>query len=101
MAIYSVAYDLFQPQEYSAFYDCLESCPHVHVMDSFWLIQTESDASALRDQLMPLISGGDALFITQVSHDWAGAGTQCGEWLNAPERSLAAEAPASSSSVAV
>ncbi|SFH86682.1 hypothetical protein [Modicisalibacter xianhensis] len=86
MAIYSIAYDLFQPQEYQAFYECLEAFPHVHVMDSLWLVQANEEAGALRDRLMPLISGGDALFVSRVSQDWAGAGTQCGEWLNAPER---------------
>ena len=86
MAIYSIAYDLFQPQEYQAFYDCLEAFPHVHVMDSLWLVQTDDNAGALRDCLLPLLSGGDSLFISRVSQDWAGAGTQCGEWLNDTER---------------
>lgn len=101
MAIYSIAYDLLYPREYSDFYGCLESYPHVQVMDSFWLIQTESDASDIRDQLMPLLSGGDALFVSEVSQDWAGAGTQCGKWLNAPERSMTNVPSASLRMVAV
>ena len=89
MAIFSISYDLQRPQEYTGFYDTLEAYPHWHVMDSCWLIETEASAGDVRDALMPHISGGDSLFVSRVSDDWAGAGTQCGEWLNAPQRQYA------------
>lgn len=86
MAIYAVAYDLTFPQEYNAFYECLESYPHIHVMDSLWLVQTDCESGDLRDQLSTHIHKGDALFVSRMNQDWAGAGTQCGDWLKATER---------------
>lgn len=86
MAIYAIAYDLTLPQEYNGFYECLESYPHVHVMDSFWLIQADTESGELRDSLLPYIKRGDSLFISGMSQDWAGAGTQCGDWLKATDR---------------
>ena len=86
MAIYSIAYNLNFPQEYNAFYECLESYPHIHVMDSLWLIQTDSESGELRDRLLPCINKGDALFISRMNQDWAGAGTHCGDWLKATDR---------------
>lgn len=82
MAIFSVNHDLSQPKEYAEFYDVLEAHTHMHVMDSCWLIESDGDARSIRDQLMPHIHSSDALFVTRVSQDWAGAGTQCGQWLN-------------------
>ena len=86
MAIYAVGYDLTFPHEYNAFYECLESFPHVHVMDSLWLIQTDSGSGEIRDRLLAHINKGDALFVSRMNQDWAGAGTQCGDWLKATER---------------
>ncbi|SHF49550.1 hypothetical protein SAMN02745148_02770 [Modicisalibacter ilicicola DSM 19980] len=89
MAIFSISYDLQLPQEYAGFYDTLEAYPHRQVMDSCWLIEANADAGEIRDALVPHISGGDALFVSRVSDDWAGAGTHCGEWLNEPKRQYA------------
>ncbi|MFC3292597.1 hypothetical protein [Modicisalibacter luteus] len=58
-------------------------------MDSFWLIEADSDAKTIRDELHVHLEGGDVLFVAQVSKDWAGAGTQCEQWLNASNRKYA------------
>lgn len=88
MAVYSVSYDLGLPSEYASLYQALKAYTHIHVMDSHWLIQAQGDAKTIRDELMQHIDGNDALFVSCVSRDWAGAGTQCGGWLNAPERAF-------------
>lgn len=88
MAIFSVNYDLYFPKEYKEFYDALESYPHAHVMDSCWLIEAQGDAKSIRDTLMPHLNSNDSLFVARISEDWAGAGTQCGEWLNGKDRAF-------------
>ncbi|WP_227368024.1 hypothetical protein [Halomonas sp. M20] len=82
MAIFSVNYDLRLPQEYAEFYQALEAYPHIHAMDCCWMIEADAEAGEIRDALMPFLAGGDALFVNRVSDGWAGAGTQCGQWLN-------------------
>jgi hypothetical protein len=85
MAIFSVSYDLYLLQEYKEFYDTLEKYTHRYVMDSCWLVESEGSAGDVRDSLVPHINGGDSLFVSRVSEDWAGAGTQCGQWLDEPQ----------------
>lgn len=90
MAVFSVNYDLYLPREYKAFYGVLEAYPHVQVMESCWLVELPAeDAKSVRDMLMRHINANDSLFVTRVSYDWAGAGTQCGQWLNRDERQYA------------
>ncbi|WP_129139888.1 hypothetical protein [Modicisalibacter coralii] len=86
MAVFNVSYDLQQPETYEGFYSLLESFPHDHIMDGCWLVESDDDAGSLRDQLKAHIHGQDAVFVVRIGDDWAGAGTQCGGWLNAPER---------------
>nr|WP_298375638.1 hypothetical protein [uncultured Halomonas sp.] len=81
MAIFSVNYDLRLPQEYNEFYDVLETYPHIHAMDSCWLIETDVEAGTIRDALMPHIASGDAVFVNRLSDDWAGTGIHCEQWL--------------------
>jgi hypothetical protein len=89
MSIFTISYDLYFPKDSKAFYYALASYPHAQIMDSFWLIEADSDAKTLRDELLEHLNGDDVLFVTQVSKDWAGAGTQCGQWLNASDRKYA------------
>lgn len=86
MSIFSVHYDLNLPDEYAAFYDALESHAHLHVMDGCWLLEAAGSAAKIRDQLRPHLTSQDSLLVTHVSQDWAGAGTECGEWLNESQR---------------
>ncbi|MDW5375479.1 hypothetical protein R6258_00975 [Halomonas sp. HP20-15] len=88
MPIFSVHYDLNLPDEYAAFYDALETYKHLHVMDGCWLIEAPCNATDIRDQLRPHLTSQDALLVTHVNEDWAGAGTQCGDWLNENQRSF-------------
>ncbi len=88
MPIFSVHYDLSLPDEYASFYEILESHTHLHVMDGCWLLEAAGSAADIRDQLRPHLTREDALLVTHVSQDWAGAGTHCGDWLNESQRSF-------------
>ncbi|WP_136067744.1 hypothetical protein [Modicisalibacter radicis] len=88
MPIFSVHYDLDLPDEYAAFYDALEAYTHRHVMDGCWLLETTGNAADIRDRLRPHLTSQDSLLVAQVSQDWAGAGTECGDWLNESQRNF-------------
>ncbi|SFH42597.1 hypothetical protein [Modicisalibacter xianhensis] len=86
MTTYTIAYELTLTDGYKGFYEHLESYPHCRMMSSCWLIQSDSDAGEIRDKLVPFMNHGDSLFVAELSYEWAGAGTHCGNWLSAPER---------------
>lgn len=88
MNTYTVAYELTLPQGYQDFYKRLESYPHCRLMDSYWLIQSNASASEIKDELRQLMNPRDSIFVALLTHEWAGCGAHCDNWINDPERDL-------------
>jgi hypothetical protein len=74
--IHVVAYDLEAPNDTSEDYERLIA--HIkatfswcHLEKSVWLIDTEMDAGAVRDNIKDQVHKGDLLFVGRLQGNWA------------------------------
>ena len=68
MALFEVSYDLRKPgRNYQSLYDRLAAWGAFRVLESVWIINSNSSAVAIRDDLLKQIDSGDGLLVTQIS----------------------------------
>jgi hypothetical protein len=77
MALFLVGYELHELQEYTEFYDALESYPHCWALEGCCLVATNKNAYIVYLELAPLVGSGDSLFVCSLGGQWFGAGYQC------------------------
>lgn len=77
MAIWVVSYDLRAPgRNYAVLYEQLKSVPYAHVLESFWLIETDGPATRIRDALKAHMDANDGIAVIEFTKDadWAFSG---------------------------
>lgn len=88
MTVHAIVYDLHEPgQEYQELYDAIKSFgDYCHILESCWLVDTEDDASEIRDKLKPHIDSNDRLMVMRKSDTYPSWSTtfssDCTEWLH-------------------
>lgn len=89
MTVMIVSYELRNPgKNYQPLYDYLNKFAHCHSHTSCWFIETTLTIAVVRDRLSALVDGNDTIFVARLSYEWAGTNLPCGNWLNAPGRSM-------------
>lgn len=84
-----VAYDLKTPNDTPENYEVIigaiksEFRGWCHIEESVWLVDSESDTSAVRDALKRYLHSGDVLFVAALRKNWASwnFGDKRNEWL--------------------
>lgn len=76
MSLYSISCELNLISDYADLRKALESYPHQHVMESYWLIESARSAEQIANHLIPHIGGNDALVVDQVSDRWTSFNTR-------------------------
>jgi hypothetical protein len=84
-----VAYDLRTPNDTPENYELIigaiksEFGGWAHIEQSVWLVDSEDNASAVRDFLKGYLHPGDALFVAALQKNWASwnFGNKRNEWL--------------------
>ena len=75
--IHMIAYDLKEPNDTAGDYERviggikLAYPTWCHLEKSVWLVETDLDASAVRDAMKKLIYETDILFVAKLSGNWA------------------------------
>jgi len=88
MSIYCVTYDLKSPgKDYTPVHNYLKKYTHCKKLESFWLIDTNKKASAIRDELEKLVDSNDIIFVAEIKKHWAGLRFDCAAWLKETGRS--------------
>lgn len=90
MSVYIVTYDLNAPgQDYTPLIRAIERYTHCKALKSAYFIDTNLEASTVRDGLMTLIDGNDTLFVMNITRGWgANRHTAATNWLNEPGRTF-------------
>lgn len=79
MAVFVVSYDLRgDEKDYQSLYERLAEWRAVRVLESFWLIDWDTTATALRDDLAQFVDGDDGLFVIRARPQWAALKTKTG-----------------------
>lgn len=82
MAIYCVTYDLKTPgTNYESVHNYLKKFNHCKKLESFWLIDTATDAANIRDDLGKLIDDRDIIFVAELQRHWASTHYLYATWL--------------------
>ena len=66
MAHYMISYDLHNLRTYKPVWDKLKSCGAVRLLESLWLLTSNSNAVDLRDALKAVIDGDDSIAIIEL-----------------------------------
>ncbi|MFA6986339.1 MAG: hypothetical protein WC213_09040 [Arenimonas sp.] len=83
MSIYLVTYDLKQPgRNYAPVFEYLKKFTYCKGMESVWLLDTTTSATALRDALNTLVDGNDRVFVARLQGEWGSLRYDCAAWLN-------------------
>ena len=75
--VHVVTYDLKQPNDTSENYELIigriktEYPTWCHIEESVWVVDTESDAGAVRDALKQYLHDKDVLFVARLTGNWA------------------------------
>jgi hypothetical protein len=82
--VYHVAYDLNVPgQHYDKVIAEITRTPHLKILRSSWLVDTNEAAPTLRTRIMAVADQNDRLFISQVTGNNDGwLGQDQWDWLN-------------------
>lgn len=94
--IYVVAYDLKTPNDTSENYEIIIGAikslfdSWCHIEQSVWLVDTRSDAVAVRQALKDYLHSGDTLFVAPLGKAWASwnFGDERNNWLKSRTFSL-------------
>jgi hypothetical protein len=72
MTVYVVSYDLRQPgRNYQPLWDRLAAWKAIRILESLWVIDTESKAAVIRDDLKSYIDSNDGLFVAGLTGETA------------------------------
>lgn len=63
MALFAVSYQLNKSKDYQPVWDALEEIGGHKVMRSFWLVDWDTTAAALRDYMVSVMDGDDAVCV--------------------------------------
>ena len=88
MSVLSVSYDLRKPgRNYDGLYIALRKYTHCHMLESYWLLDTNSKPDAVRDQLCKLVDQNDQIIVIRLHKHWSACQKDaCTEWLKNPNR---------------
>jgi hypothetical protein len=79
MTVYTVNYDLKKPgRNYQPLWDRLGQWKAIRVLESFWLIDTDQKAAAVRDDLKRHIDPSDWLLVAGLTGETAWEGSLMG-----------------------
>ena len=85
MALFAVSYQLNKSKDYQPVWDALEDLGAHKVMRSFWFVDCDTTAIALRDHLRSVLDDDDAVcvvpFNSRPSHHMGYTGTN--DWIRA------------------
>ena len=85
MAYFAVSYQLNNTKDYQPVWDALEALGGHKVMRSFWFVDYNTTATALRDHIQAIIDEDDAVCVVQFDkrprHHMAYQGTN--DWMKA------------------
>jgi hypothetical protein len=86
VSTFLIGYDLDKPgQNYEGLAEKIKSLgPWWHYLDSTWLVKSDSDHVAIRDQLSSVLDSNDKLLVVNVSGAaaaWCGFSQRGGKWL--------------------
>lgn len=71
MTKYIINYDLRKPgRNYDDLYKALNSYPHIHPMESCWIIKSSESEVTIRDKLKTTLDANDKLLVS-VLNGWA------------------------------
>ena len=73
MTIYLIGYEGRTERPYDRLQEAIDAAGGVKLVDCLWALETERDATALRDWVHELMDDGDAIFVMQVrkGNHWA------------------------------
>lgn len=90
MAVYALTYDLHKPdQDYEDLIQAIKSLGgYSHRFDSFWLVETSSTATEIRDNLQKYLDSNDSLFVIKTIKHWSSWNLAEGgvDWLKSDDR---------------
>jgi len=85
MKTYLITYDLINPnRDYQTLYEGIKSLGNwAHVLESVWIVKSDSDAVTIRDFLRKSIDGNDKLFVAQLNGEaaWVNLSNELTQWL--------------------
>ena len=84
MALYLITYDLNEEKDYDSLFKKLkEYGTYSHSLSSVWFIETEEDATQIRDKLVTELDEDDELLVIEVRRHWASRNLRKGatDWL--------------------
>lgn len=89
MTVFQIDYDLNSASgDYEDLYDAIEGLGDaLHILESTWLVESEKDASEVRDILKSEIDSDDTLFIAKIESGgydlaWVGIEPDAKGWLD-------------------
>jgi len=72
MANYVISYDLIEDKNYEDLIERIKSLgTWAKPLESFWLVVSDSSASAIRDTLKGVVDKDDKIIIIKLGDDWA------------------------------
>lgn len=76
--VFSVAYDLRSQRDYSRIIEAIRSYDGAqNVLESLWVIRSNSSAAGIRDHLLNYVDGDDGLFVAKLTGEAAWRGVLC------------------------
>jgi hypothetical protein len=73
MALYVISYDQHRDKDYTPIWNYLDKLGAVRVLESLWILESNSSASDLRNALRTATNDEDSIFVIQVftNSGWA------------------------------
>jgi hypothetical protein len=66
MTVYTVSYDLHRQRDYHPIWASLQALSAKRLLESLWLVNSNSTAIQLRDHLQQSLDGDDSIVVIQV-----------------------------------
>lgn len=84
MSSFVVSYDLISDKDYSKLYEAIRNYgSYAHVLESVWIIKSESSSSNIRDSLKSYMDSDDKLFIAKLTGEsaWRNLSSEISKWI--------------------